>query len=168
VLGLCADAGMVRVGVVAVDGTKLAAMASDRANRSYEEIAAEIIEQAGRIGAAEDKRYGEARGDELPQELATGEGRRAWLRDAQRRLEEERAGAPEPLPHDRAERLDLCRERLVQDWPAQRRAHRDYEAWRARGISRDGARRMGRPTIAHSLPEHRAGRINVTDRTRAT
>src|SRR5215207_8837646 len=41
VLRLCADAGMVRVGVVAVDGTKLAAMASDRANRTYEEIAAE-------------------------------------------------------------------------------------------------------------------------------
>src|SRR5215218_4454692 len=87
VLRLCADAGLMRVGVVAVDGTKLAAMASERANRTYEEIAAEIIEQAGRIDAAEDERYGEARGDELPPELATGEGRRAWLRDAQRRLE---------------------------------------------------------------------------------
>src|SRR5829696_8475053 len=163
VLRLCADAGMVRVGVVAVDGTKLAAMASDRANRTYEEIAAEIIEQAGRIDAAEDERYGEARGDELPPELATGEGRRAWLRDAQRRLEEERVGAPEPVPHDRAERLDLCRERLVEDWQSERRAHRDYEAWRARGMSRDGARRMGRPTIAHPLPEQPAGRINVTD-----
>src|SRR3954453_2090362 len=53
VLRLCADAGMVKVGVVAVDGTKLAAMASDRANRTYEQLAAEIVEQAGRIDAAE-------------------------------------------------------------------------------------------------------------------
>src|SRR5215210_15036 len=54
VLGLCADAGLVSVGVIALDGTKIAASASDRAIRSYEQIAAEIVEEAGRIDAAED------------------------------------------------------------------------------------------------------------------
>jgi hypothetical protein len=85
------------------------------------------------------------------------------LRDAQRRLEEERAGSPEPVPHDRLERLELCRERLVEDWQAERRAHRDYEPWRARGISRDGARRMGRPTLLHPLAPQPQGTINTTD-----
>ena len=53
VLGLCAKAGIVDVGVIAVDGTKLAAAASDEAIRSYEQIAAEILAEAGRIDAAE-------------------------------------------------------------------------------------------------------------------
>src|SRR4051794_26690597 len=39
VLGVCADAGLMRVGVVAVDGTKVHANASERATRDYEQIA---------------------------------------------------------------------------------------------------------------------------------
>ena len=69
VLGLCAKAGIVDVGVIAVDGTKLAADASDGAIRSYEQIAAEILAEAGRIDAAEDEIHGDARGDELPEGL---------------------------------------------------------------------------------------------------
>jgi transposase len=80
VLGLCADAGLVDVGVLAVDGTKLAASASNHATRSYEQIAKEIVAEAGRIDRAEDELHGEARGDELPEQLASREGRRAWLR----------------------------------------------------------------------------------------
>ena len=59
VLGLCADAGMVRVGVVAVDGTKVHANASERATRDYEQIAREILEEAAEIDAAEDEQFGE-------------------------------------------------------------------------------------------------------------
>jgi hypothetical protein len=55
VLSLCADAGLVSVGVVAVDGSKFAASASDRSVRSYDQIAREIVEEAGRIDAAEDE-----------------------------------------------------------------------------------------------------------------
>jgi len=40
VLGLCADAGMVKVGVIAIDGTKVHASASHHASRDYEQIAA--------------------------------------------------------------------------------------------------------------------------------
>src|SRR5829696_4491563 len=71
VLGLCAEAGLVEVGVLAVDGTKLAASASNHATRTYEQIAEEILAEAGRIDAAEDEVHGEARGDELPEHLAT-------------------------------------------------------------------------------------------------
>jgi transposase len=70
VLALCARSGLVRVGVVAVDGTKIAAAATHHATRSYEQIAREILEDAARIDAAEDELYGDARGDELPEGLA--------------------------------------------------------------------------------------------------
>jgi transposase len=71
VLGLCADAGLVRAGVIAVDGSKFRAAASDSAIRSYEEIAAEVLAEAERVDAAEDERFGAARGDELPEQLST-------------------------------------------------------------------------------------------------
>jgi transposase len=74
VLALCARSGLVRVGVVAVDGTKIAAAATHHATRSYEQIAQEILDDAARIDAAEDELYGEARGDELPEGLRTSGG----------------------------------------------------------------------------------------------
>jgi hypothetical protein len=52
VLGLCADGGLVSVGVIALEASKIAASASDKALRSYAQIAAEILEEAGRIDAA--------------------------------------------------------------------------------------------------------------------
>jgi hypothetical protein len=61
--------------VLAVDGTELAASASNHATSSYEQIAAEILAEAGRIDAAEDELYGDARGDELPELLASRDGR---------------------------------------------------------------------------------------------
>ena len=65
VLGLCAQAGLARVGVVAIDGTKVPANASRDANVDYEQIAREILEEAQAVDAAEDEVYGDARGDEL-------------------------------------------------------------------------------------------------------
>src|SRR3954465_12124949 len=91
VLALCARSGLVRVGVVAVDGTKIAAAATHHATRSYEQIAREILEEAARIDAAEDELYGEARGDELPEGLRTSGDRRRVLREAKQALEAERA-----------------------------------------------------------------------------
>src|ERR671925_1706249 len=70
VLTLCARSGLVRVGVIAVDGTKLQASASRNENLDYHELAREILEEAKAIDAAEDALYGEARGDELPEEFA--------------------------------------------------------------------------------------------------
>jgi Transposase DDE domain len=152
----------VRAGVIAVDGSKFGAAASDSAILSYEEIAAEVLAEAERIDAAEDERYGAARGDELPGELASRGGRRAWLKDAKRRLEEQRAARPEPVPRDRERRLEMCHQRLVEDWRAEHQANRAYEAYRARGVMADG-RRFGRPPDPYEPPELPAGKINTTD-----
>jgi transposase len=162
VLGLCAEAGLVRAGVIAVDGSKFRAAASDAAISDYEAIAAEVLAEAERVDAAEDERYGAARGDELPGQLAGRGGRRAWLRDAKRRLDAERAAKPEPVPRDRQRRVEICHRRLVEDWRVEHQANRAYEAYRARGVMRDG-RRFGRPPDPYAPPELPDGRINTTD-----
>ena len=107
VLGLCKQAGLVKVGVIAIDGTKVHANASHHSNLDYEQLAREILKEASEIDAAEDELYGDARGDELPEHLQTREGRRAALAEAKRKLERERsqngrekdeaAGKEEPL-----------------------------------------------------------------------
>jgi len=102
VLSLCQRAGLVMVGVIAIDGTKIAANASLDANRSYGWIAREILQEAEATDRAEDERHGEARGDELPEPLTTREGRRAALREAKRKLEAEQ-GSPEPASQPAAE-----------------------------------------------------------------
>jgi transposase len=63
VLSLCAKQGLAKVGVIAVDGTKVPANASRDANRDYEQLAREILEEAKAVDAAEDELYGDARGD---------------------------------------------------------------------------------------------------------
>ena len=96
VLAVCAQAGMVRVGVVAIDSTKLAADASLGANRTYEGLQAEakrILEEAAAIDAAEDELYGEARGDELPEELADPKTRAGRIRELLDELKREREEA---------------------------------------------------------------------------
>ena len=79
VLRLCARAGLVRAGLVAIDGTRMEANASREANRTAEQLAKEILEDAANVDAEEDARLGSARGDELPAALA-GSGRRARIR----------------------------------------------------------------------------------------
>ena len=64
VLGLCEKAGLVKVGVVAIDGTKISANASMDANRRYEQIARELLKEAAETDRREDELYGDARGDE--------------------------------------------------------------------------------------------------------
>jgi transposase len=77
VLRLCREAGLVKLGVVAIDGTKVAADAALDANRSYgslEEEVRQMLAEAKQVDAEEDALYGsERRGDELPDGL----GRRA-------------------------------------------------------------------------------------------
>jgi transposase len=163
-LGLCAEAGLVKVGVIAIDGTKVAANASRDADRDYDQIAREILEQARAVDRAEDERFGEARGDELPPHLSTHGGRRAWLRDAKRRHEERRAKEAGPVPRSRPKRLQEAKRRLEEDLAVEHRANAAYEAWRARGISADGTRRMAPgATKPYRPPERPEGKINPTD-----
>src|SRR3954453_6482524 len=100
----------------------------------------EILEQAAEIDALEDEKFGERRGDELPPALATRAGRRQWLRDAQRRLDQQRALQARPIARSRAKRLVEARRRLQEELDVERRANADYEAYRARGVMKDGRR----------------------------
>jgi transposase len=162
VLSLCAEAGLVEVGVVAVDGTKVHANASRDATRDYDRIAAEILAEADAVDRAEDERFGEARGDELPPQLATSQGRRGWLRDAKRRLDQKRAEEAKPVARSRPERLRESKRRLEEEHAVEVRANADYEAYRARGVMKDG-RRFGRPPDRYEPPATPVGKINVTD-----
>ena len=65
VLALCARSGLAKVGVIAVDGTKVHANASRDENCDYEQLAREIVEEAKAVDAAEEELYGEARGDRV-------------------------------------------------------------------------------------------------------
>jgi transposase len=83
VLLLCARGGMGRVGTIALDGTKIAANAAMSANRSesrLRQIAGDILADAAAVDAAEDEQFGDARGDELPPELADPAGRTARIK----------------------------------------------------------------------------------------
>ena len=124
--------GLASVGVIAVDGTKLAGNASRNANVDYEQLAREILEEAQAVDAAEDELYGDARGDELPEQLRTGEGRRAWLREAKRQLEEQRAKEARPVPRSRGKRLKEAKRRLDEELWSEMRANRAYEHYRSR------------------------------------
>jgi transposase len=83
-LKLCAAAGMVQVGTVALDGT-------NRTHDKLEAEVAEILHQAAEIDQREDQLFGDARGDELPSELASKADRLARLRQAKAQLEAEAA-----------------------------------------------------------------------------
>ena len=162
VLTLCARSGLVKVGVIAVDGTKVQANASRNENLDYEQLAREILEEAKAVDAAEDELYGRARGDELSEEFATAQGRRGWLREAKQRLEAERAANPQPVPRSRPKRLREAKRRLEEELWSEVRANQAYEAYRARGRMKDG-RRFERPPDPYKPPATPEGRINVTD-----
>src|SRR5438132_3971818 len=100
VLRLCDQAGLVRPEVIAIDGTRLTGNTSQEASRDFGEIAREILAAHRSTDEAEDEQFGEARGDELPEELRTPEGRREFFRKARQKrggeAGSEGSGASEP------------------------------------------------------------------------
>lgn len=110
VLRLCQAAGLVKLGHVAVDGTKLRANASRHKAMSYRhmvrqepKLAAEVqswLDQADAADAAEDALHGQGRrGDEMPDWMADKQRRLQRIREAKAQLEAEAAaGAPAPDP----------------------------------------------------------------------
>jgi transposase len=118
VLKLCQKAGLVKLGMVALDGTKVKANASKHKAMSYErmqkdeqrlrEKVAELLAAAEKIDAAEDSEYGAGqRGDELPEDLQRAQDRLKKIREAkaaleaeakQRKAEEESAEDKDDLP----------------------------------------------------------------------
>jgi hypothetical protein len=140
VLRLCDRAGLVRPGVVSIDGTRIAGNASPEVNHEFERIAREILAEARATDEAEDELYGEARGDELPAQLRTPEGRREFFRQARRdrrnddREAEEPGGEPEaegesvPLDFD-AERI-VARTQGREGWSREAKRQLERHRWR--------------------------------------
>jgi transposase len=106
VLVLCEKAGLVKLGHVALDGTKIRANASKHKAMSYgrmkqreAELAAEVrkwFEQAAAADTAEDEALGrERRGDELPDWVTNKQKRLAKMREAMAALEAEAAAEAE-------------------------------------------------------------------------
>lgn len=100
VLKLCQKAGMVKLGHVAIDGTKVKANASKHKAMSYERMQKQEAELEAKVkqllaaadvaDAAEDAKYGAGRhGDELPEELRRSKDRLAKIREAKAALEAE-------------------------------------------------------------------------------
>jgi hypothetical protein len=139
------------------------ANASQHSNRDFEQIAREILAEAAETDRLEDELYGEKRGDELPPQLASADGRRAWLRDARRRLDEKRAADPAPVPRSRPKRLKESKRRLEQELWTECEANAAYDAYRARGVMKDGRRFGGRAPDPYRPPETPAGKVNITD-----
>jgi transposase len=137
VLALCQGAGLVRAGVVAVDSSKFAANASGLANMTYEQLAREILKDAAAIDAAEDELYGEARGDELPSELADPKTRRARIRELMDELEAERQA-----------------EQQQRQAMLERRAEHERQT---------GRRPPGRPPVERPKAAEKVRRVNLTD-----
>jgi transposase len=113
VLKLAEKAGLVKLGHVALDGTKIKANASKHKAMSYErmkkreaELAAEVdrwLKAAEAADAEEDKLYGSKRGDEMPDWVADKEKRLQKLREAKAELEAEARAAAEEETRRRAE-----------------------------------------------------------------
>jgi transposase len=139
-LALCAKAGLVSVGVVALDGSLLAGNASPGATRSYSSICEEVermLAEAAQADAAEDERLGEARGDELPAELADRRSRQ--------------------------ERLRRCKEQLEQEQAAEEAAYQANLEWRADWEAEQGRRLAGRKPTPPDPAALATRKLNTTD-----
>src|SRR5437016_5163534 len=134
VLRLCQEAGLVKLGHVALDGTKIKANASKHkamsygrmcaAERQLEQEVAALLAQAQQVDADEEAQYGAGRrGDELPAELARRESRLAKIRAAKAALEQEaQARAAEHAEAARAKRAERAAQEAASGKQAAGRA----------------------------------------------
>lgn len=115
VLQLCRKAGLVKLGQVAVDGTKVQANASKHKAMSYEYMTvreeqleaevAKLLERAEQVDSEEDARYGQGqREEDLPEELHRREARLEKIREAKAALEAEARQARAAQLRDQGER----------------------------------------------------------------
>ena len=139
VLLLAKAAGLVRLGTIAVDGTKVQGNASRHKAMSYgymtQEVGRlraeiqELLQQARDVDAQDDAALGSRRGDELPAELRRREDRLTTIEAAMKRLEAEAAprltpngsGARTPKPSDNAPGRSVVVGRPVRSWRPPRR-----------------------------------------------
>lgn len=142
VLRFCVSEGMVKVGTVALDGTKVGANASPTANRDADGIRAlvdEIMAEADAVDRAEDELYGpDKRGDELPEHLSDPKGRKERLRHRVRELQEQ--------------------ERVLEQ-RAKERADKDRDAYDAA----QAGKRRGRKPKPPDPKRYKSLKTNTTD-----
>lgn len=140
-LRLCAEAGMAKVGIVALDGTKMGGPASLQANKTAEYIEGEVkrmLAEADEADATEDAEFGEARGDEPPAKLRSRAERLARFEQARAIIEAEQ---------DRAEAA-------YEDHLAERRA---------KEVEKGGKLRGRKPKAPAERASHRDKKVNTTD-----
>jgi transposase len=137
VLRLLAAEGMVALGIISLDGTKLGGNASQKANKTLPQIE-KLLAEAAAVDAAEDAQYGSAAGPVTPRVLA----RRA----------------------DRRERLAAARDRLAAEDQARRGAQRAKQQARDAAAAA-GKRRGHRPADEPPRPNRNntEPRANITD-----
>jgi transposase len=140
-LRLCREAGLVKLGVVALDGVKVAANAALDANRDHEAIEEEVrrmLAEAKKVDTEEDALFGpEKRGDELPEGLGRRVERLKRLQEAKSRLEKEVEAAA----------------RAAQERLAQRQAEETASGKKKRGR---------RPKVVEPAPVEEA-KANISD-----
>ena len=144
VLAFCQRSGLVKLGHVALDGTKVRANASRHKAMSYRRMkekeaqlaaeVAELLRRAQEVDDEEDRRYGkDKRGDELPEELAFREGRLEKIREAMAAVEAEAQAAAEAegkehpgVPEDKAQRNFTDAESRIMPAPGGRDFQQAY------------------------------------------
>jgi transposase len=141
VLRLCGEAGLVKLGKVALDGTKIKANASLAANRTLEHLEREVekmLAEADATDAEEEKLYGKnRRGDELPEDL----------QDRTSRLE----------------RLKACKERLEREKATAKQAQQDKIDERKAKEQSTGKKSRGRKPKSPDQAVNKEAKANVTD-----
>jgi transposase len=139
-LALCAKAGLVSVGLVALDGSLISGNASQAATRAYPQIRAEVermLAEAAAVDEAEDEELGERRGDELPEGLADRRSRR--------------------------ERLRHCKAELEREQAEEQASHEENLAWRAAWEAEHGRKLGGRKPHPPDPDGLAKRKINTTD-----
>jgi transposase len=170
VLALCARLGMGKLGVVALDGTKIAASASKSANRTGEslrQLAAETVARHGETDAAEDDLFGEgASGGEVPQDAWSPRWRggriaaaAASLAAEQAAAEAERkktegehladaaAGSPRPGPRPAGAAVKLAQMKLDRAVAAQQARIDEWQARNEASLAATGHPLRGCPPV---------------------
>lgn len=140
VLVLCRKAGLGRLGLVALDGTKVkgnAALEANRTAKTLEEEVRALLQQAEADDAREDALYGDRRGDELPKGLR------------------QRA--------DRLKRLQQCREQLEQEAAAAAGKQQEKREARAAEEQATGKKRRGRKPKRRSATVDADAKANPSD-----
>jgi transposase len=150
VLKLCERAGLVRPGVVSIDGTRIAGNCGPEVNCSFEQIAREVIATTRATDEAEDEEFGEARGDELPEQLRTAEGRREFLRQVREHMRREER-SPEPAGEREAQASEQVVPLRLDAREIVGRGRQGRDAW-----TREGRRQLERHRWEHPDPISRS------------